>query len=134
MCPIITPDFSAQVQPLSAGSYVCSIEGAELKTSPRTGTQYINWQLATQPDKYIIYHITPIEGRGAGMFKHFVSAAGGVHEEGASFDTDSILGCEVRCELEEEQYTWNGNEKIRMKVKAITPHKEPVTATGDIPF
>lgn len=99
--PLVKPGKS---KPL-IGNFKVKIVGSEIKTSKK-GSQYVSWKLETMSlDKEIdgrwIFMITPLEGKGAGMFKHFVHAAGDKAYEDGEYDTDKLNGKTMNVTTEE---------------------------------
>jgi hypothetical protein len=136
MCPIVNPDFSEAFKPIHPGTYPCRIQAAELKTSETTGTKYISWELALDPSgKLKIFHNTPIHGRGAGMFKDLIHAAGDEKYESGHYDTGDILGHTIVCEIENETYiNSQGQERMRPKVKEVRKFEAQPSHEADLSF
>lgn len=101
--PKVSPDFSEEMTPNQPGIYLCKIISAEAKTS-QAGNLYISWKLQTVHGR-TVFHSTPITGRGAGMFKHFVHCAGDKDYNGGDYDTDELIGQMVSMDLDVEQKT-----------------------------
>ncbi len=129
---LIEPNFDEMIKPIGAGVYDCRIEDCEPKTSSN-GNPYVKWKLSTLPDQHSIYYNTPINGRGAGMLKHFIHSASDEKYQGGAFDTDMLIGCVVSCEIELEDY----QGKLRPRVRSIK--KRDITQVNfkqfnDVPF
>lgn len=118
--PKIKPDYSEAVKPLEAGTYLCRVVSAEIKTGKESGKHYVNWKLETVNDNLLVYYSTPVEGRGAGMFKHFVKCIDKNYESG-EFDTDECIGQIISADLEIEEGEYNGRPFKRFKVTNINP-------------
>lgn len=121
MCPQINPDFSEALDSLPPGEYKVRVTDSELKTS-QAGNEYLNWKLSTfgsddsRMNDRVIYHSTPISGKGAGILKQFLKAVG-VDPTGGNFDTDMVHGKELAVVVIEDP---QGGTFPRVKtVKAI---------------
>ena len=99
MCPKVSPNFDHEPPAMRAGEHVCVVVDSILKYGQESGTPYINWKLKTTEDNRVLYYTTPIEGRGAGMFKHFVHRAGDPNYQNGEFDTTQLHGNKVFCDL-----------------------------------
>lgn len=113
--PKIQPDYSEASKPIHPGTYLCRVISAEEKIGKSSGNKYINWKLETEPEKNILFYSTPIEGRGAGMFKHFVRCID-KNYGGGEYDTDELIGQVVSAELDIEDGEYNGRKYMRFKV------------------
>ena len=118
MAELVTPNYSETQDPLEPGEYYARITKCEKKTGKTSGAAYLNWTLNTfneedaKNNDRMFWHITMLEGKGAGMLKTFYKAATGKDQEGA-LDWDELMGKEVKAVLytDDQGYT---------KVKAIT--------------
>jgi hypothetical protein len=120
--PKVTPNFNEEMRPIEPGAYLCKIISSELKYGKESHKGYINWKLETQPEKRTVYHSTPIEGPGAGMFKHFVHCCGDKTYQSGDFDTDTLTGQMVSMELEvEEKINRSGKPVNYIKVINVDP-------------
>lgn len=117
----IQPNYSEASRPMEAGTYFCRVIAAELKHGKEKGTPYVNWQLETVPEKRKVFYSTPIEGRGAGMLKHFIRCIDKNYEEG-EYDTDILLGHIVKADLNVESKTnsYDGKTSHFFTVKNIS--------------
>lgn len=126
---LVTPDFSESTDgPIMPGDYAARILKAEVKTS-QAGNTYVKWELglfncdgdyAKYNDRKV-WHNTMLTGRGAGMFKKFVKAATGeAPAEGRGFDTDTMIGREIRVTLA-ERLDQDGTVSDYPDVKAVHP-------------
>lgn len=117
----VSPNFDEEFTPNKPGTYLCKIISGELKVGTQKGTQYINWKLETT-DGRTVYHSTPIEGRGAGIFKHFVHSAGDKAYEKGEYDTDELIGQMVSMKLDiEQKLTRDGRTVNVFKVANVDP-------------
>ena len=142
--PKVQPNFNDLFKP-EPGEYLCKIEQTEIKVGRNSGTQYVSWKLKTQPGNATIFYNTPVEGRGAGLFKHMVHCAGDRGYDGGEYDTDSLIGQMVFMKLDvEEQMNRNGETQTYFKVSKVSaPPVEELDKLnqmrnlpneGDLPF
>jgi hypothetical protein len=137
----IRPDFSEEITPNAPGTYLCKVVYAEVKVGRESGNEYINWKLETQPEERRVYYSTPIQGRGAGMFKHFIHCCGDKDYNGGEYDIDSVIGQMVSMELDVEEKTKpDGKTALYFKVVNVdAPTMEQLERLNkmteeDIPF
>jgi hypothetical protein len=109
----IKPDFSEEMTAYEPGIYLCKVIDAEVKRGRESGNEYINWKLETRPEKKIVFHSTPIEGRGAGMFKHFIRCCGDKEYRDGEYDIDSLIGLTVSMELDVEEKTKPDGKSVK---------------------
>lgn len=143
MAPQILPDFSEAVKPTPKipGTYICKILSSELKYGKESGAPYINWKLGAGAEAQTVFYSTPIQGKGAGMFKHFVHSAGDPSYDSGPYNTDALTGHFVSMKL-----IVDGNGYFQVKdvtsltpiqmeaVKDQQPSKYDLPQTEDIPF
>src|SRR3990167_4475074 len=127
--PNISPDYT-EAEALHPGSYICQIISSEVKKSQK-GNPYVNWKLKTMPGGVIIFHSTPIAGRGAGMLKHFIHCAGDTSYEDGPYDTDILNGVYVSVTVY-KNIKPDGTESPYPKVTKVEACDQSVSA--DIPF
>lgn len=139
--PKVSPNFDEEFKPVEPGQYLCKIIAAEMKYGREKGTPYISWTLETVDSPRKFFYSTPIEGRGAGMFKHFIHCAGDASYEKGDYDTDEVLGEIVLMELDTESYTGKDGRSFPIfKVVSVDPPspeslaKLKVANEADIPF
>jgi hypothetical protein len=121
MAPKIQPDFSEEMTPNQPGRYLCKIISSEIRTS-QSGNAYVNWRLETQPGKRTVFYSTPVTGRAAGMFKHFVHSAGDTNYVSGEYDTDQLTGQMVMMDLDlEEKIKQDGSTGKYFKVMKVEP-------------
>jgi hypothetical protein len=130
---IVNPDFSEEVKPLGPGKHRVRIVDLQLRTGKQHGTRFINWKLETIGDqKVTIYHSTPIEGRGAGMFKQFIQAALNPLYEGGEIDLDKAIGRALVVD------TFKDDNYLKVKGMERLPDEEQAAFVGgfedDIPW
>lgn len=114
---VVIPDFSDELSLFEEGEFLCTILGFEVKTS-HAGTKYVSWKLKANNNN-IVFHATPIQGRGAGMFKHFVHAAGKGEYESGPIDLKELEGRQLMGELIVDEYEVLGQKKKKLKVKNV---------------
>lgn len=121
--PVVNPDLS-QAEDLGAhepGTYRAKIESCEVTKSREKGTNMIvpSFELRTGDGKIFhrrAYIVT--EGAGAGNFEQLLRAcrldevADKLRTSPAPFDTDILLGQEVNCILENEEYKGQMRDRI----------------------
>ena len=126
--PVITPSF-VEIRP---GKHVCQIDFAELKRS-QAGKDYVSWRLIEEKNRLVFYYSTPISGRGSGMFKHFVHAAGESSYQDGPFFSDILIGRRLDCDMDYEEY--NGTTHLKVKgVSAFQSEGQIFKEFVDIPF
>lgn len=131
---LVDPDFSEAVKPNVPGIYLCKIVEGYLKLAHNTGNQYIAWKLLTFPEGRIVFHNTPITGKGAGMFKHLVHSAGDVLYESGGYDTDKLLGKYVKMNLVLDESNYFKVKTISAPDANEIPLAPNLDKTDDIPF
>lgn len=116
---LVTPDYTDAQDQIEPGEYFTRITKCEQKTSQK-GSQYLNWTLETfneddsKNNGRMVWYTTMLEGRGAGMLKQFIKTITG-EEPGAKFDTDEMIGKEMKAVLMED-----GQGRVNIKaIKAI---------------
>ena len=115
---LVTPDFTESQDPIEAGEYTMRVTGVEEKTS-QAGAKYLSWTLETFNEQdpknngRKHWHITMLEGRGAGMLKQFYTACTNEALEGA-FDTEQLIGRELAVVI-------NVDDEGRARTKAVKP-------------
>lgn len=108
---------------LNPGEYTVRIVQARHKQGAKA--QYLGWQLevvdALDPDDngFMVFHNTPIEGRGIGMFTNFCAACGQKWQGGTITPAfvESLYGLELRVETGLREY----DGKPQVDVKKIMP-------------
>lgn len=110
----VNPDFSEIVTPNKPGEYICAVMGSELKYGQASGLPYVNWKLKTYPEGRFVFHSTPISGRGAGMFKHFIHSCGDTAYVGGEYETGDLVNKLVSMVL-------TVDEKGYFVVKSVSP-------------
>jgi len=102
---LITPNFEECSKPTPAGFYLAMITGEELKTTKAGDGQFIRWELELREcdDEKLngnkIFTNTMTTGKGAFFLRALYKAAVGEDLEAESFDSESLLGKEVRIKL-----------------------------------
>jgi hypothetical protein len=120
--PLITPNFE-EIRP---GKHICQIDSAELKRS-QAGNEYLSWRLIEEKFRSVFYYSTPIGGRGAGMFKHLVHAAGETSYQDGPFNTDTLVGRRIECDVDYEEY----NGRTQLKVKSVNSCQNAFASFAD---
>ena len=131
--PLLQPDYSQAVifgEP-KPGVYDCQIVSYEGKMS-QSNEKYLQWKLKViglekLPD---VYYTTMMEGRAAGMPKHFLKCVLNDYSDGA-FDPDQLIGKLVQMELgvKEIDKRTGGTMKVFDVKRVSKPESEE-----DIPF
>jgi hypothetical protein len=127
--PKISPNFNEATKRSEPGTYLCRILSSEIRTAKSSGNLYVAWKLQTQPDGRWVFYNTPIEGKGAGMFKHFIHSAGDESYQGGDYDTDTVLGKTVMMNLDVEPGT--GYFKV---IAVSKPTADQPMFEDDLPF
>ena len=112
-------------KPVDEGVYGCEIEGAEDKEGAKAN--YLKWTLVITDDEEKgrkLFHNTPYDGAGAGMFADFWSKASGeeldIDElDELDFDIDDVLGNPLVVTVIHEEYP-EGSGKMVAKVDRIS--------------
>lgn len=119
----VTPNYSeaAEYLPLEEGEYSCEILSCEAKVS-KQGNRYLNWKLKTLTGNSL-YYTTVIEGRGAGMLKHFLKCALGNYDQG-EFDTDELIHRMVNMYLTVKEVETDRGKSRYFEVKEVMPFKD----------
>lgn len=127
--PLITPDYSEaqSSQPIPSGTYSARIKDCQEKVGKSSGNPYLNWKLEIfDSEKYnnrIVFLMTMLSGAGAGKLRDLYEAATGLESDGKPFDTDQLLGKEVKVTLVEARDE-HGNVKSFPDVKSVA-HNHP---------
>lgn len=122
---LITPNFD-ELAELVPGTYSVSIVDCEVKESKK-GAQYLKWKFETiNCDKpanngQSIWTNTMVSGRGAFRFVALYKAATGeVLGSGVEFDTEMLLGKEIKVGIE-DGLDQQGNKSGYPEVKNFWP-------------
>jgi hypothetical protein len=140
MSPKVSPNFDQEVSPMKPGVYLCKIIAAEVNVGKDSGNQYINWRLETLPDQRTVFYTTPTQGKGAGMFKHFVHSAGDKQYQNGDYELDNLRDKIVSMKLEiEAKNNRDGNPIKVFRVVDVSPPtfkqlEEMRKDQDDIPF
>jgi hypothetical protein len=130
--PTVNPDYSEALAPLTPGIYLCRIVSCEFKTS-QNDNRYINWKLETVQDKRTVYYTTMVEGRAAGMLKHFIRCVLDPSYENGPFDTDHMIGKIVTMHLNVKEVESKGKMTKVFEVKEV--ERTPIEMKEeDLPF
>lgn len=115
-----------EMTPVPAGTYQARITAVEAKES-KAGNPYLNWKselIGEDVNGRIVFHTTPISGKGAFRLQELYRAA--THEvlskESPSFDTEQIIGKEVLMTLT-YGVDQEGNPRQWPEVKSVAPIK-----------
>lgn len=120
--PKVNPDFSEDQATLEPGVFLCKILTSEVKVGKSSGNPYVNWKLQVMPNGPWVFHSTPLEGRGSGMFKHMVHCAGDKDYNEGEYDTDELKDRLVSMDLDTEVYTKrDGTEAMKYIVMSVNP-------------
>ncbi len=121
----IQPDFSEaqDITPIPPGTYNARITGVGSKESKK-GDMYLRWELEifgsdnSKLNNRKFWYNTMVSGPGAGGLKRLLGAVGLAAETGTQFDTEALLGKEVRVTLAEGK-DQHGNVSIYPEVKSV---------------
>lgn len=122
---LVQPDFSEVTDAVGPGEYSARIIGAT-PGEWSTGTKYINWSLETYAETEAknngrrIFYKTPIAGKGAFRLQQFYRAAMKQDLTPKGFDTEMILGKEVKVTVVEGSDK-QGNPTGYPEVRAVKP-------------
>ena len=127
----ITPNFQDAFAQLIDGIYTVKIISVEGKTS-QMGNKYLNWKLETVPERSLVYYSTVIEGKGAGMLKHFIRCVLDPEYENGQFDTEDFIGRTLTMQLKVKDIEGrNGSMKVYEVVNVWRLGEDP---NSDIAF
>lgn len=121
---LIQPDFTEMKEfaPIAPGTYSARIVDCEVKDS-KAGNQYANWKLELfgTPDvnNRVVFHSTPFKGGWVTKLAELYKAATGQEiDKKKAFDTDMLIGKEVKVTLAEGR-TKDGEVSQYPDVKSV---------------
>lgn len=125
---LIKPNFDQVTDQVSEGAYTVRISGYKTgqwaASGDKPATTYINWELKTfgedqaKNNGRIIFHRTPIEGKGAFRLQAFWRAATGMDCPADGFDPSLIMGVEIAVTVAPQL-----NKPEYMEVKSVSAIK-----------
>lgn len=121
---LITPDLSeSNSEPVAPGVYTVRIANVEARES-KAGKPYLNWRLdifgETKHAGRALWYMTQTSGPGAFRLANLVRAAVGKSlASGEAFDTDTVLGREVRVTAVESR-DQDGNIRQSPDIKTVS--------------
>lgn len=130
---MMTPDFTQEYKPLTPGNYTARVSAYKPGVSQKN-EQYIKWKLEIMGmSGETIENVTMLEGRGAGLLKHFLKSCDGVYD-GGPFDPDSYIGSRIGIEVGEREYDGKMQATVKKVYPADASADAPVFTDADIPF
>ncbi len=116
----LKPDYSEIIDHVQPGNYVVQIVDYEERTAKATKTPYVAWTLSILEGEMtgqLIFHNTPLSGKGAGILKQFLQAADASYKEGP-FDPEKYLDLTLRVVVKSRSYS-DGTPNPFPKVVAV---------------
>lgn len=106
---------------IDPGWYLVRVTGQEIRTSEKSGSDYVNWELEiVEPESEFhgqkLWHITSLKESALSMLKNFLEACDFVWDPDG-FTTEDVVGCELEVQVEHDEY----EGKLRNRVKNVRP-------------